>query len=140
MKLVKLKCEGCGAIIKVNEELKKVICNYCGTEFLLDDGSIRQIYRTIDDARIKEAEISERIRLKELEIEEKRHEEEKKIMKIMSVITLIGIIIIIVSFIIASNSGDEDHWGHMVGLILMTVISWMWIGRAIHNENKNNKR
>ena len=37
MKLVKLKCEGCGAILKVNEELKKVTCNYCGTEFLVDD-------------------------------------------------------------------------------------------------------
>lgn len=139
MKLVKLKCEGCGAILKVNEELKKATCNYCGTEFLVDDGSTKHTYRKIDEARIKEAEISEKIKLKELEIAEKRHDEELKTLKIMGVITLIGVFIMIVSLILASNSGNEEHWGYWVTLFLMPILGWMWIGKAIFNESKKKK-
>ena len=37
MNLIKLQCENCGATIKANEDLEKIICNYCGTEIFLDD-------------------------------------------------------------------------------------------------------
>ena len=37
MKLVDLNCPGCGAALKVNSELSKGVCNYCGREFLIDD-------------------------------------------------------------------------------------------------------
>ena len=69
MKLVKLKCEGCGATLKVNEELKKVTCNYCGTEFFIDD-EVKRVEITknekqqkiyTDEAKIKELEIHDRI-------------------------------------------------------------------------------
>lgn len=69
MKLVKLKCEGCGAILKVNEELKKVTCNYCSTEFLVDDDVKRvEITKNInhhkiytDETKIKDLEMQDRI-------------------------------------------------------------------------------
>ena len=75
MKLVKLKCESCGAMLKVNEDLKKVCCNYCGAEFLIDDGSTTHTYRKIDEARIKESEIKDKINARELEYKER---EEKR--------------------------------------------------------------
>ena len=37
MKLVALNCPGCGATIKVNQELSRGVCNFCGREFLIDD-------------------------------------------------------------------------------------------------------
>ncbi len=37
MKLVDLNCPGCGAAIKVNQELSRGVCNFCGREFLIDD-------------------------------------------------------------------------------------------------------
>ncbi len=37
MKLVDLNCPGCGAVLKVNLELSRGTCNYCGKEFLIDD-------------------------------------------------------------------------------------------------------
>lgn len=139
MKLIKLKCEGCGAILKVNEELKKVTCNYCGTEFFVDDSSIKHTYRKIDEARMKEAEVVEKLKLKELEISEKRHEEDKKVLKIMAIITLIGVFVAIISVIIASNSGDENHWGYMVLLLVMLVLGWMWSLKMSHDEDKKDK-
>lgn len=75
MELIKLKCETCGATLEVNEKLSKVHCNYCGTEFMLDDGSTTQTYRKIDEAKLKEFEIRDKIHARELEYKER---EEKR--------------------------------------------------------------
>ena len=37
MKLIDLKCNQCGADLKVNEELTKCVCQYCGNEMLIDN-------------------------------------------------------------------------------------------------------
>ena len=38
MKLIELKCPACGAEMKVNPDLDRVICIYCGKEMLVDNG------------------------------------------------------------------------------------------------------
>lgn len=70
MKLVKLKCEGCGAILKVNEELKKVTCNYCGTEFLLDD-EVKRVEITKNER--KQKIYTDEAKIKEFEYEDKKN-------------------------------------------------------------------
>lgn len=37
MKLIDLTCSKCGAQLKVNPELSKCMCQYCGNEMLIDD-------------------------------------------------------------------------------------------------------
>ena len=37
MRLIDLRCSGCGATMQVNPELKQVSCNYCGRVMLIDD-------------------------------------------------------------------------------------------------------
>ena len=37
MKLIKLKCDNCGATLKVNQELNNITCTYCGNEIMIDD-------------------------------------------------------------------------------------------------------
>ena len=37
MKLIDLTCSSCGATMKINPQIKKCICNYCGKEMLVDD-------------------------------------------------------------------------------------------------------
>lgn len=136
MKLVKLKCEGCGAILKVNEELKKITCNYCGTEFLVDDGSTKHTYRKIDEARIKEAEVSEKIKLKELELEEQKmkSKEKGKIFKVK--ISIILVIIMIICWFLGDASGDGDSAFYMVSYISMLIIAYMWLWGEISENNK----
>ena len=75
MKVIKLKCDECGATLEVNRELKKIYCNYCGAEAILDDGSTTHTYRNIDEAKIKELEIKDKIHARKLEYKEK---EEKR--------------------------------------------------------------
>lgn len=36
MKLVELKCKNCGAILNVDENADKVVCQYCSAEFKID--------------------------------------------------------------------------------------------------------
>lgn len=37
MKLISLKCPSCDAVIEVNKDFETAVCNYCRTEFLLED-------------------------------------------------------------------------------------------------------
>jgi len=136
--LIKLKCTSCGANLSIEEKREILFCQYCGAKLILDNEN-KYIYRHIDEADIKRAETEQIVKLKELEIEEKRHEENKKIVRFMAILTLLGGLIGIICFIIASNSGDGDHWGYMVSLLMMAGIGWMWVGKAIHNEDKNKK-
>ena len=41
MKLIDLTCSRCGAVLKVNSELQKCICQYCGNEMLIDNEIVR---------------------------------------------------------------------------------------------------
>ena len=43
MKLIELKCPACGAEMKVNPELDRVICIDCGKEMLVDNGKTELI-------------------------------------------------------------------------------------------------
>ena len=53
MKLVSLNCKSCDALLEVNEELKKVTCNYCGTEFMIDNEVKRiEITKNINNHKI----------------------------------------------------------------------------------------
>lgn len=47
MKLIDLTCNKCGAQLKVNAELSKCMCQYCGNEMLIDQ---EVIHHKIDNA------------------------------------------------------------------------------------------
>jgi len=102
MKLIKLKCESCGAVLKVNEDLKKISCNYCGSEFLVDDGSTTHIYRKIDEARIKESEIKDKISARELEYKERKEKRDN-----ISIFISFGILILMMLFCLAMSAYFE---------------------------------
>ncbi len=37
MRLIELKCQNCGAAIKINANQKEAVCEYCGAKFAIDD-------------------------------------------------------------------------------------------------------
>lgn len=137
-KVMQLKCTNCGANLTIEEKREFLFCQYCGAKLILDNEN-EHVYRHINEAELKRAETEQLIKLKELEMEEKRYEEDKKIVKIMAIITLIGVLIGIFCFIIASSSGNDEHWGYMLALVMMGGIPWMWIGKNIHDEDKKKK-
>ena len=52
MKLIEAKCYNCGASIQVEEDRKICFCSYCGTRYMVDDGTIH----IIDEAKIREVQ------------------------------------------------------------------------------------
>ena len=80
MKLVKLKCENCGATLDANKNLEKITCNYCGAEILIDDEATK--IKRVEDAKLKarkdnhEQALKERNDILEQEVKEKKVKEE----------------------------------------------------------------
>ena len=71
MKVYELKCNNCGADLKVSEDRKVIFCEYCGSKNLVDDSIIRSevnhsgtiVYR--DEAKLRELELKEAERIRE---------------------------------------------------------------------------
>ncbi|MBR2138331.1 MAG: hypothetical protein IJ966_03420 [Bacilli bacterium] len=80
MKLIKMKCESCGATLDVNKNLEKITCNYCGAEILIDDEATK--VKRVEDAKLKarkdnhEQSLKERNDILEQEVKEKKVKEE----------------------------------------------------------------
>ena len=101
IKMIAVQCPQCSANLNIEDGRKSCFCTYCGTKIMIDDGSATYTYRKVDEARIKEAEIDEKIRLKELEIESSRQRLRHTIIKIWVIfvvaVAAIGILLLILS-------------------------------------------
>lgn len=75
MKTVNLTCQNCGANLDVKDNI--AFCSYCGAKLVIDDGNKTITYR--DEARIRENERKEKVRLQELEYEDKKEKRGNKI-------------------------------------------------------------
>lgn len=75
VEFISVKCPSCGAELSVEHERGITYCNYCGTKILIQNDR-EHVYRSIDEARIKEVESEQLLRLREMEIEEKDKERE----------------------------------------------------------------
>lgn len=101
MKGYTLKCSSCNANIEFDEGMKSCYCKYCGCKNFIDDETKRieiieniNYHKThIDEARIKENETKEHLRLKELEYKDK----EDKRNNIM-LLLIIGVMMLLTVF------------------------------------------
>lgn len=73
VKLITVKCPKCDADLSLEGGRDSYFCLYCGTKLIMNNEN-EVIYRSIDEARIKETETDRMIRLAELEIREKELE------------------------------------------------------------------
>lgn len=130
MKLVEIRCPNCGGDLKVNPEMYKIVCEYCHTEFLVDD-EIKRVethHTYTDEAKIKKVELDKEIELKKLEMEEKKRDNEKRIVFVMIAISIVLGIIALVTW------NDES----MIDMGLIAVIAWMWLLYVNFKDGKNN--
>lgn len=138
MKFVPVVCPKCGANLNVEEGRKECFCSYCGTKIVVDNENSKEstnTYVRIDEARIREAEAKERIRLKELELMEERqrhdierenreYEEKQKKKKRRKIITLVIICIML--------SGSIIYRPLMI--LIGPFMLWYLMHQIIHNK------
>ena len=137
-KIISLKCPECGVTLDVEEGKKFYFCNYCGSKILIDDGNTNNTNRIVDEARIREAEISRELRLKEMELDNKKRRN-TVIVTILKIIVTIPLLLAIIcmitvlSMMFSDNgmSGNESMIALLGGTIIIgIIILWfMWFRR-----------
>ena len=135
-RLLKLKCPNCNADLSFKEERENYFCEYCGTKLLLDNDN-EFIYKHIDEAQIKRAEVEKLVKLKELELKEKEMEQKRLINKIMLIISLILGIGAILFFILAKILDEDALDG--IGIFACFILLFMWLFKIAIDQNKNEK-
>ena len=128
MKVLTLTCPQCGGNLAESSKF----CPCCGTPVMVDDSSAKQkiTYQQVDDARIREADVHEKIRLKELEIEylkmqtETQQKKTAQSAKVLVAVLLVMIWagLIIGSVVIKDEYGNPDSGLAVLSLFMLPVI------------------
>ena len=70
IQFVTIRCPECSADLQIEDGREYAFCTYCGAKVMITNDN-EHIYRTIDEAKIKQAETDRIIRMRELDMEEK---------------------------------------------------------------------
>lgn len=120
IQFVSVKCPECGADLSIENGREFAFCSYCGAKIMVSNDN-EHIYRTIDEAGIKQAETERMIRLRELELEEKENSRGRKSQFIAYGIALAFVIVGALICIVQPLGG---MWGIIIGayIALFTFI------------------
>lgn len=102
IKFTTVKCPECGADLPVEEGRKQIFCSYCGSKIIITNEN-EYIYRHVNVAEIKQTESEQKIRLKELELEENAENRSRKGRIVAYIIALIFVVIGAICFIVDSG-------------------------------------
>ena len=99
MKLISLTCPNCNANLDdIDPSRPFCYCQYCGTKIALDDGTIRKETHIYDEAKIKETESSERVKMREMDLEREHSKQMNEILKYVlifaAVLFVVGIVLV----------------------------------------------
>lgn len=93
MELIALKCPNCDALVHIEPDRKTCFCTHCGSQIYISDPNSKTI-TYIDAAKIKEAEVNERIRYKELD-DQNKSRKSKRLSEFVKYFFIIFIIILL---------------------------------------------
>ena len=131
MKLISLTCPNCNANLDdIDSSRPFCYCQYCGTKIALDDGTIRKETHIYDEAKIKETESTERVKMREIDVE---HEHSKQMNEILKYALIFAAVIFVVGIILAAFD-VEIGWD--IILIEMAVVGWAFLLMLIHKDKK----
>ena len=120
IKLITVRCPQCGSMLNVDKDRKMFYCSYCGAKVILEDDH-EYTYRTIDEAKIKQAETDQMVELKKMEMIEKkqaaREKSKKQRIKIALCLAAAGSICLVLGFLLGDASGNPDSGLYMISFV-----------------------
>lgn len=133
MKLISLTCPNCNANLDdIDSSRPFCYCQYCGTKIALDDGTIRKETHIYDEAKIKETESSERVKMREMDVEREHSNQMNEILKYA---LIFAAALFIVGIVLAAFD-IEIGWY----IILFEVVAVLWAFEfMVTRKNKKNK-
>ncbi len=133
MKLISLTCPNCNANLDdIDSSRPFCYCQYCGTKIALDDGTIRKETHIYDEAKIKETESSERVKMREMDVE---REHSKQMNEILKYVLIFAAVLFVVGIVLAAFDVEIGWY-----IILFEVVAVLWAFEFIATrKNKKNK-
>lgn len=111
-----IKCTNCGSsLVIVDSNREFAFCEYCGAKLLLDDYRVREHY--VDEAAVKRVELEEKVKLKELELEQQHHARYAKIRKTVAIVWAFFVLALIIFGLVLWFSYDD-------GLLRTNIVLW----------------
>lgn len=124
--LKSLTCPQCDASIQAPAGTSACYCMYCGAQLYFDDGSTTVTYRTVDETRLREAEMKNALELKRIEIEEKRRPGR---IRLSIVLGIFGALMLIGGYV------SKDFLVIDIGLFALMAIAMIWLFASTSNGN-----
>ena len=125
VRLISVKCPDCGAALQFEEDRKTAFCSYCGAKILLHNEN-EYIYRSVDEAGLKQAENDRIYMAKRLEMEERENRHHRMLTFIWLFIT---IVMVVIGFVMVSGDPDDgNNPGYMLLVGAMLVGAYGGIG------------
>ncbi len=133
MKLISLTCPNCNANLDdIDSSRPFCYCQYCGTKIALDDGTIRKETHIYDEAKIKETESSERVKMREIDVE---REHSKQMNAILKYVLIFAAVLFVVGIVLAAFDVEIGWY-----IILFEVVAVLWAFESmVTRKNKKNK-
>lgn len=132
MKLISLTCPNCNANLDdIDSSRPFCYCQYCGTKIALDDGTIRKETHIYDEAKIKETESSERVKMREMDVE---REHSKQMSEILKYVLIFAAVLFVVGIVLAAFDVEIGWY-----IILFEVVAVLWAFEFIATR-KNKKK
>ena len=123
MKLIKMKCENCGATLEVNKDLDKIKCNFCGAEILIDDEASK--LRRVEEVKLEARKQNHEQTLKEKkeldEIEDNDKFKKGKLSKFVIVFAILCILFVMTAF------NDGKYGSGIIGIVQIACFSIGWL-------------
>lgn len=120
IQFISVKCPECGAALNIEEGREQIFCSYCGTKIMVHNDN-EHIYRYIDEAGIKHAETERIVKMKQMELAEKKRlaseQMTKTKIKISLILAVVGILMLSLGYLVGSATGDSNSGFYMISLI-----------------------
>lgn len=137
IKMIPVKCPQCGADLTIEEGRQSLYCQYCGAKVIVQNEN-EHIYHTIDDAAVKQAETDRIVKLKQMELAEKKESAREKYKSFKIKLSIILGIIAIVCIGIGFNVDDEAGAGFGVaGMFAGLILIYSWVLDPNKEDNDN---
>lgn len=131
-KFVSVKCPECNAALDIEEGRNQCFCSYCGAKIRIENEN-EFIYRNIDEAKVKQIEADQLLRLREMELDEREKERTRKSKKVAYFVAAILFVAGIVALSIETG---------FVGLFLIIggalIAEFTFLG--VNNSGKKEKK
>ena len=122
---IELSCPRCGGDLNGDAANRVLPCGYCGAKILLVDENTYTI-RYVDEAKVKQAEAEHSVKMKQLEMAEKRHEMDRRNLKLRLIaavaIAVAGFAMLVGGYALGGASGDPDSPFYIFGIVGLLLI------------------